>query len=238
MKIFDDYVNNFDMNLDGIYLKYYHSYRVQDIACNIAKSLDYNEKDYNLVSICGLFHDIGRFEQFQKYQSFDDHKTIDHGDLGYEILKQGMINELGLDDEEKEILLMSTKYHNKYAVDKDIKGRMLDICNVIRDADKIDIINLFSSKVISKGLLEGDLNVSEKCHEEFMNHKQIVWTDVKTNADRILVYLGFIWDFNYRESFKILKERKLYTEIKDIVKLPSFDKYFQMIDEKIKEELK
>ena len=238
MKIFDDYVKDFNMNLDGINLKYYHSYRVQEIACNIAKSLNYNEEDYNLASICGLFHDIGRFEQYQIYQSFDDHKTIDHGDLGYEILKQGMIDKLELSNEEKEILLMSTKYHNKLFVDKSIKGKMLEICNITRDADKIDIINLFSSKVISKGLLEGDLTVSDKCHEEFMNHQQIVWTDVKTNADRILVYLGFIWDFNYRESFKMLNEKKLYDEIKEIIKLPSFDIYFQMIDEKIKEELK
>ncbi len=238
MELFDNYVKSFDMNLDGINLKFYHSYRVQDLAMQIGKSLNYDERDMNLISICGLFHDIGRFPQYQQYQSFDDHKTIDHGDLGYDILKRDFINQFALDDEEKEILLLSTKNHNKYAVDKNIKGKALDICNITRDADKLDILNLFSSHVISKGLLEGDLTISKRCHESFINHQQIVWTDVKTHADHILVYLGFIWDFNYPESYRIIKERKYFETIKDIVKLPSFDIYFQMIEDEIKEKLK
>ena len=238
MEIFDSYTSNYDMELPAIKRKYYHSYRVQNVACEIAESLNYNERDYNLVSICGLFHDIARFEQYKRYHSFKDSETIDHGDFGYEILKDEFLDKLGLDDEENNILLMSTKYHNKYAVDKGITGKALEICNITRDADRIDILSLFFDPNIQKSLTDENMNVTNKCHEEFISHRQIMHKDIKTDGDRILLYLGFIWDFNFKKSYEIINRTGIYEKIKENIKLPSFDKYFQMIEEKIKEEIK
>ena len=238
MELFDNYTSKYNMNIPAIKRKYYHSYRVQKIACEIAESLKYNEKDYNLVSICGLFHDIGRFEQYKRYHSFKDSETIDHGDFGYEILKDEFLDKLGLDDEENNTLLMSTKYHNKYIVDKSIKDKTLEICNIIRDADRIDILSLFFDPNIQKSLTDESMEVTSNCHEEFVNHRQIKHKDIKTDGDRILLYLGFIWDFNFKKSYEIINKTQIYEKIKENIKLPSFDKYFQMIEDEIKEELK
>ena len=237
MKIFDDYVKNYDFNIDGIKLKYDHSYRVQKIEEELAKSLKLNENDIKLASICGLFHDIARFEQLRKYNTFDDHLSFDHGDLGYEIIKKDIIDKLALNEEEKNILLISTKYHNKYTIDNNLGEKTTLFCKLIRDADKIDILNLFSKHLIAKDLINGDTSVSINCHNSFMNHKQVSWKDVKTKGDRILVYLALIWDLNFKRSFEIIEERKLLAKAKKVMNLPAFDTYFQMLDKKIMEEI-
>ena len=38
------------------------------------------------IILIGLLHDIARFEQYTKYKTFRDSISIDHGDLGVEIL--------------------------------------------------------------------------------------------------------------------------------------------------------
>ena len=78
--------NNYDMTNDNIIRKYYHSFRVMDLCRLIAKSEGMNENDIEIASYMGLLHDIGRFEQWKLYSTYNDLKSIDHADLGIKIL--------------------------------------------------------------------------------------------------------------------------------------------------------
>ena len=40
--------------------------------------------------VIGLLHDIGRFEQEAQYHTFNDFKSMDHGDYGAEYLKNNI----------------------------------------------------------------------------------------------------------------------------------------------------
>ena len=40
----------------------------------------FSAKEIELAGLIGLLHDIARFEQFTKYQTFNDRLSFDHGD--------------------------------------------------------------------------------------------------------------------------------------------------------------
>ena len=87
MNYFDEYTKSYDMTKPELEYKYHHSYRVMDNMIVLAKSLSLPIKDVNLAKCIGLLHDIGRFEQFKKYQTFKD-IDMDHGDYGEKILRE------------------------------------------------------------------------------------------------------------------------------------------------------
>ena len=37
-----------------------------------------------LAHLCAVYHDIGRFEQLRRYDTFLDHLSVDHAQLGCE----------------------------------------------------------------------------------------------------------------------------------------------------------
>lgn len=57
IKIFDEYVGNFDLKDEGILRKKEHSYRVMNFAKSIAESLKLNEADIYIATLAGLVHD-------------------------------------------------------------------------------------------------------------------------------------------------------------------------------------
>ena len=58
--------------------------------------------------------------------------------------------------------------------------------------------------------------MSKKVFNNIKNKKQIKRVDVKTRADEIAVRLGFVFDLNFKESFKILKETNYINKMLDI----------------------
>ena len=85
---FMKYTNNYDIENENIERKIYHSLRVMEISKKIATNMGLENEKIELATLIGLLHDIGRFEQFKIYQTYSDLESIDHGDLGADILKQ------------------------------------------------------------------------------------------------------------------------------------------------------
>ena len=67
---FEKYVDHYDSNNSNVRRKINHSYRVVKVAETIAKSLKLSIEDIKLVKLIALLHDIGRFEQIKKYNTF------------------------------------------------------------------------------------------------------------------------------------------------------------------------
>ena len=83
---FKIYTDKYTYLGDPVILKVDHTFRVVKLCAEIAKSLNLSDEDIALAKLCGLLHDIGRFEQYRIYHTYKDKDSIDHGDLGYEIL--------------------------------------------------------------------------------------------------------------------------------------------------------
>ena len=60
-------------------LKEKHSLRVCNEILNIGKNHNLTDNNLRLAEAMALFHDIGRFEQYTRYQTFVDKKSENHG---------------------------------------------------------------------------------------------------------------------------------------------------------------
>jgi len=198
---FNQYFKRFDIKEADILQKFHHSYRVMGYVKEIGKSLDLEEHDIWLCEMIGLFHDIGRFEQWTRYQTYIDRNSVDHGDLSCEVIEEEKILD-GINNIDKNIILNAIKYHNKYEIESIIDERVLLFCKIIRDADKLDILfeqgNTISKieKSLPKKILE-EIYSKKLCSNEYVN----------TDVDIVLRHMGFIFDLNFSHSFKTLEKK-------------------------------
>lgn len=79
------YTEKFDLEEKHIKRKQLHSLRVMEISKKIAESLKLTQEEIELATLIGLLHDIARFEQYTKFETFNDLMSIDHADYGVEI---------------------------------------------------------------------------------------------------------------------------------------------------------
>ena len=86
-KIFKSYVSAYDISDKRIALKVEHTYKVADIAEEIADSIsELSKEDVSLCWLIGMLHDIGRFEQMKRFGTFLDSESVDHAELGADII--------------------------------------------------------------------------------------------------------------------------------------------------------
>ena len=244
---FRRYTSNYDMSEYNISMKYYHTFRVEEICGEIAVLLGLDQEKINLAKLIGLLHDIARFEQYTIYKTYDDLKSIDHGDLAVEILKKdNYIRKYTKTDKYDNIILKAIEYHNKYSIGSDASEEEELFCKIIRDADKLDIfyIKVNETLKLQKEKIENEL-ITKETFEQFMLKQVVDRKNVKNDLDRIIVLIAFIYDFNFIESYKIVKENRYIDKVIDLFNFKEQDTIDKMklvrkianeyLDEKIKE---
>lgn len=225
---FDQYVGSFqsrDKRISAnIALKREHTLRVTDIIKRIAESLYMKSSQMYLAEAIGLLHDIGRFEQYSEYRTFKDAVSEDHGSLGVKVLIGSKIME-GISQEEQRIILDSVEYHNKL----DLPDNMLPDCllftKMIRDADKLDILDLsikfYENRELYKHeAIEELLNIpqyQQVCIENILNGQKISFTDVKTTVDGMLARISWLYDINFKYSFQYIREKHYIERLIDVM---------------------
>lgn len=212
------YISNYDSSNDRIRVKIGHIERVAGMAKEIAKSLKLEEEDIKLAELIGLLHDIGRFEQVRRYDTFIDQKSVNHGELGVEILfEQGLIREFIEDTQYDEIIKKSILNHNRNQdAIQTANERELLHSKIIRDADKVDIIYMlsFENKETAWGSSNIDKEkISEEIYREFKEEKAICYDQRKTAVDALVSHFAYVFDFNYEYALQIVKEKKYFKKI-------------------------
>ena len=138
---FREYVAQYNLKNKKIKLKYRHSLLVSKLCNEIGKSLGLDAEKLELATLIGLLHDIGRFEQHQKYKTFVDSKSEDHGQLGARILfENDLIRDFIKDPKYDEIIRLTLIYHNDYMLPEGLDPETKIFCQIVRDADKLDIL--------------------------------------------------------------------------------------------------
>ena len=218
---FEVYVNQFGKENDKIRRKISHTYGVVNVAEYIANGLGLPKEDVDLAMIIALLHDIGRFEQAAKFDNFNDHQTMDHGEFGVELLfKQGKIREFIDTDIYNEIIKKAIFFHNKKDIGEGLTERELLHAKLIRDADKIDNYNNKQFIVIEESFripekeMEAEA-ISDKVWEEFLGKTTITSSNRITNMDRWISHIAWIYDFNFDVSLKYIKENNIIDKIID-----------------------
>lgn len=185
-----------------------HTLRVVSLALSIGKSLGLSDDDLYLVELASMLHDIGRFEQMKRYHTFVDSKSKYHGDIGIEILlENNLIDNFCKNDLEKNIVLKTCKYHGTLEVADDLSDKERLIVNIVRDSDKLDILNNAILENIKLDI--GNDTVSENIKEDFYDHKLIEIVEKNSKADRLVIWLAFVYDFNFKYTYKYLKDKNV-----------------------------
>lgn len=198
LDFFNEFVNKFDLMIPQIMMKKEHSCRVALNARLLANFLNLSEEDSNIAYISGLFHDLGRFVQYSTYKTFDDNKSIDHGDLSYEILKSIGYN--------KKEVLNAVKYHNKYEIPNNLDNRNKLFCKILRDADKFDILNDdFNLKYKNQ-------KIDTKLIKYFKEKKLIPNGLIDNDLSIELGILSYIFDINFVETLNLIRNKKIIND--------------------------
>ena len=189
---FINYTSNYDMEKKGIKLKFAHSFRVMKVSMQIAEALNLDDEDKELAKLIGLLHDFGRFEQLKVYNTYDDHKSIDHADYSAEqLFDKGQIINYYKNSKNYPIIEKAIRNHNKFSITDVNDERTMMHCKLIRDTDKIDILyNMAELGEIN--LNEDGQPISEKVLNDFKNHKSINHLDLQNRSDRLTSCFAFI----------------------------------------------
>lgn len=214
---FKKYTSNYDMSNSNIERKVRHTFRVEKQCEKIAISLGMNEEEINLAKLIGLLHDIARFEQYTRYKTYDDSKSIDHGDFGVEILeKDNYIRKYIKTDKYDNIILKAIENHNKYDIEANLNAKQKIFSKIIRDADKLDIMYEATCEFWISNIKEIEKQkINSKVLEQFMLQQLVNKNYIKNDIDRIIVILAFIYDLNLKNSYKIIKDNDYINKILD-----------------------
>lgn len=209
-KEFIQYVKKFDLKEKVLMDKFHHTFRVMDYCIEIANSLHLEETDVEIAGLVGLLHDIGRFEQWEKYQTYCDNDSIDHADLGIQVLKENnFIGQFVSDIETQELILKAVKNHNKLEIES-MSERELLFTKIIRDADKLDIMIEQDNQIRSKNPI-----LNEKLVQSIQKHELCKDTEMNsingffTDEDSILRSLAFVFDIHFNYTLKYLQEKEI-----------------------------
>ncbi len=222
-KIFWGFVNNFDTENSNILRKIIHSFDVATNCFKIACKLGLCEKDRHFAYLVGLLHDVGRFEQWEEFQTYDDNKSVDHGDKSFEILSEWDYKKLYLSKKRFEVLKTCAKFHNKpyTANDKDC----LLFVELIKNADTFS--NIITTANGAQPILVNKDGVTEQIYQDFLDLKPLIWFTPITKLDRCLIRISGCYNLTYN----FLREEVLNNNYIDIM----FETFSQYLNKKDKQ---
>ncbi len=235
---FAEYVRNYDPSDEKIKLKIDHTYRVAGLCQRIAESLGLSEPDVDIAWLLGMLHDIGRFEQIRRFGTFNDVQSVDHAEFGADLLfKEGLIRKFAegyyeecelarSGNEEAEQIIknnehhnkdtglieMAIRQHNKYRVKEDLTERQRMFCDILRDADKVDIFKVNADipmeiiyDVTTEELKNGV--ITKEVLESFYKKETVLKSVRRSAVDNIVGHISLLFELVYKESYRQAKEQ-------------------------------
>lgn len=213
MSYFDEYVQNYDMNDERVDYKYHHSYRVMNNMSVLAKSLNLSSEDTKLAKLIGLLHDIGRFEQNEKYHTYKD-DFMDHGDYGADILiKDNLIKHFNIEPKDYQVVYKSIKNHNKFKIANGLTKRELLFTKLIRDADKLDILYALGNQNLKPTLNQDNQDINSHIKATLVKRTPISYEYVSSKNDSLAMVFGLVYDLNFDISYQIIYQGKYLDKI-------------------------
>ena len=235
---FAEYVRNYDPSDEKIKLKIDHTYRVAGLCQRIAESLGLSEPDVDIAWLLGMLHDIGRFEQIRCFGTFNDVQSVDHAEFGADLLfKEGLIRKFAegyyeecelarsWNEEAEQIIKnnehhnkdtglieMAIRQHNKYRVKEDLTERQRMFCDILRDADKVDIFKVNADipmeiiyDVTTEELKNGV--ITKEVLESFYKKETVLKSVRRSAVDHIVGHISLLFELVYKESYRQAREQ-------------------------------
>ena len=236
---FKAYGEKYNIENINIRLKIDHTYRVAQFCERISKSLTENASDIELAWLLGLLHDIGRFEQLKRYNTFVDKDSIDHADLGADILfSNSLIYEFIDEQEVFPLIEAAIRFHNKLKVPEDLDENTLAFTNILRDADKCDIFRVICEPPFN-GRARAILASPEPARDLVMNcikeHRCVPRTFTTTPFESLLSQCCLAFELVFEESRGIVKEQGYLNRLMNIHLMSPLREQMDFLREELRE---
>lgn len=224
---FEAYTSNYNLDDPNIFLKYVHTGKVAENCECIAKSLGLSQEEIDLAWEIGMLHDIGRFEQLRRFDTFFDHLSIDHAKFGADLLfQEGLMERFDDTHENDGLIEKAVRYHSLYRLPEDLTEKERLFCQIIRDADKVDIYRanyetgLDVVYHVTKEELKNSL-ITPEVYEVFCEERAIPRDIRKTVADNLVGHVALSFELVYPKSRELAAEqgylwKLLETEFSDL----------------------
>lgn len=232
-KAFKEYLRQYDTESEKVALKVTHTYGVVKASEYLAKQLNLSDEDANLSRLIALLHDIGRFEQSKANNDVYDNADstlFDHAIYGCKVLfEDNMIRKFIDDDKYDQIIYKAILNHNRIAIEDGLSEKELLHSKLIRDNDKTDNFRVKLTESFKVLLGTDDVEyinnekISDNIYNTFMNKSLIKYGDAQTPLDRWSAYIAFIFDYNFDESLRYLKENDLINKCFDRINYKNTD---------------
>ena len=240
IQAFSDYVENYNAEDPKVKLKIEHTYRVAGFCRKIAQSIGLSQEETDLSWLSGLLHDVGRFEQLRNYGTFIDAQSIDHAMYGAEILfDQGKIRDYVEDCSEDIFLRNVVSCHSAYRIPEEYDERTALFANILRDADKIDILRvnvetpLEEIYNVSTEVLRSDPVTSEVL-QAFLEGHTVLRALKRTAVDNVVGHISLVYELVFPISLHMVKDQGYLNQLMDFQsENPSTREDFEVIREKM-----
>jgi len=246
---FEDYIGQF-RDQDGalhpmLELKRCHSIRVAENARFIAAALNLPKAGQCLAESAGLVHDVGRFTQFTRHGSFRDADSVDHGIEGRRVLETQDLPLL-CDPGDRERLLCTVEYHNRnrWDIPSDFSFELDRLLRLIRDADKLDIMEIVLHKTASDGFQDLPMmlphislgrELSPEVLKEAQNTQSVSSNKLSTLADFLVMIATWFYDLNYAPTLQLAFQRDILSRLQqELPRTESVSKIFAVISDAVK----
>lgn len=226
-KAFAAYVRPYGMDNPRIALKVVHTNRVSEVCEAIARAEGLTAEDIDLAWLCGLLHDIGRFEQLRRWDTFSDGESAPHALIGVEVLfgagAAGLPEPLitanhecllpnFIDRRDNDGLIRTAvALHSDFRLPAELNAREHLFCSIVRDADKVDILRTLQENTVQTILKVSDQafldsSFSEEALAAFHEHRCLRRDERHSPADYLLGLVAFVFELDFPESRRYLKE--------------------------------
>lgn len=217
---FKRYTDAYDAANPRIALKIDHTYRVAEACERIARGEGWSDDDIDLAWLCGLLHDIGRFEQLRRWDTFKDADSTSHAALGVEVLfGEHPVDAPAVtgirrfaDTGEDGLIRSSIAYHSDFRLPEGLDGRTRRFCEIVRDGDKLDIMrNIADSPVETILKIDEtaflDSRISADTQRAFAEHRCVNRSERHEPADFLVGLVCFMYELVFPSSRALAREQ-------------------------------
>lgn len=230
LQVFNEYISHYDSANVNIKLKIDHTYRVADICETIAASVG---AETDVAWLLGLLHDIGRFEQYTVYRTFIDRDSVDHAELGADILFQPgtegtdplitcfpealftVSGEVDGKAEWMKVLETAIRLHNKLILPDNLDPVTNLYCRVIRTSDKVDIVRVLTeppyddrNRRIVECSRDGSIPAArEEVMKYVYEHRCVPRKYVNTDFERLISQCCMAFELDFEIAWFIVKKQ-------------------------------
>lgn len=224
-----------------LHLKTRHSYAVLAHARTLVQTESFAPEIARACLLSALYHDVARFPQYIRYNTFKDSLSTNHGLWGTRILKKRrrFADEL---PRVRGLTLAAVALHNRFALPQLLPDDLRCVTDAVRDADKLDILRVIEahtagnakSSTVMLHVPDDPAIWSPKVLDDALNGRVAAYMDLTSVNDFRVLLCSWMYDLRFAATRRALVQESLVPRL--LAKLPD-TKLFVPVKEHLLQQL-